>query len=300
MDATMRTSTARALSSTDLGRPAAVAAEQTVETTPAVATQVTSARARDNARLAAREMVDAIRSLRAETRPVLPSVLALAPDAERPDVAVEGASATDVQQSVDKSGLLAALGLAAGAVHSSRGSTSVHLTGKGVETVTNAGSVSVRVAAAIGKLNAALAQVAQLRTMSPETNQQVEAAIRAALALIASAGVQGITATSNGDRMQIDVSRGKLTDSLAKLAERTADSVPTDLAVAGSLAEDDAESLKSIVARALTQFATSQPGSRPALGDPAYVSRSHGAKIYIDAESGLAGVDQMEYRQPDE
>jgi hypothetical protein len=295
MDATMRTSNALAITSTDLSRSVAVAPEQTVDTS-VVGPSVTSAQARDSARLAARELVAAIRSLRAETRVVLPSVVALAPEAAQAvsdDGTTPDASVSDVHPRVDKAGLLAALGLAAGAVHSSRGSTSVVLTAKGVETVTNAGSVSVRVSAAIDKLNAALAQVAQLRSMSPETNQQVEAAIRAALALIASAGVQGITASSSGDGLQIDVSTNKLTESLAKIAQQSAEPAASDV-------EDASESVGTIVSRALTQFATGQSSSRRVTSaDQSYASSRQAARVYTALESSLTAVDHTEYR-PDE
>jgi hypothetical protein len=188
--------------------------------------------ARENVRAATAELVDAIRSLSGETRAVMSAVIV--PSVESGAAAdVVSAETVSAESEVDAAGvsphrtmsrseLFAALGMAAAAMHGAHAQSRVVRTEGGVEVVNNAGEVSVRAAAAIKKLNAALAQVAGLRAMSPEASQQVEQAIRSALALIAASGIEGITASPHSSNLQIDFAPSKVTDSLVRQAAELA------------------------------------------------------------------------------
>jgi hypothetical protein len=201
----------------------------------------------------------------------------------------------------DTSGLLAALGMAQGAIQGARGRTSTVTTETGTETVTNAGAVSVRVAAAIDKLNAALAQVAQLRTMSPETNRQVEAAIRTALSLIASAGVEGLT-VKLGPPMRIEFSASRIAESLAKHAE----SLPSSLAVDAELrialspnraaadAAATADTRSSIISRAVSQFAAAQAANQRLLLNATFSARLPAASPVSSNETAANAYRSLE------
>lgn len=195
-------------------------------------------------------------------------------------MSIVGRGADRTLHTADTSGLLAALGMAAGAIQGARGRVNTVRVQTGEETVTNAGAVSVRVAVAIDKLNAALAQVAQLRTMSPETNRQVESAIRTALALIASAGVQGIT-VHPGPPMRIEFSATKAAESLAKNATSLPSSLAADADLQIALSPDRApadgamqtDTRSSIISRAISQFAAGQAANQRLLVNATFNAR---------------------------
>jgi hypothetical protein len=223
----MRTNAIVGLNQTEIVSPFSASTAGS-NTSVAAPERVTFDDARENVRAATAELVDAIRSLTGETRPVVSAMIvpSVEPAASTETAASIPVSAdTDVEaadavthRSASRSELFAALGMAAAAMHGAHAQSRVVRTEGGVEVVNNAGEVSARAAAAIKKLNAALAQVAGLRSMSPDASQQVEQAIRAALALIAASGIEGITANPSSSNLQVDFAPAKVTDSLVRQA----------------------------------------------------------------------------------
>ena len=130
-------------------------------------------------------------------------------------------------------------------------------------TVTNAAVGASNTSAAIGKLNAALAVLNLLRASAPEAARHIEAAIRDALNLLRTAGVDGVTLDSSARGARFNVNEAELTASLAAKASTLPDA-PTPDARA------------SIVTKALSAFsalrAANQPGYSRESAERAYGS----------------------------
>ncbi|MBI4473442.1 MAG: hypothetical protein HY646_12295, partial [Acidobacteria bacterium] len=118
----------------------------------------------------------------------------------------------------DTSGILSALGIAAGTYEGTPGRVT-QAAQESVTRMTNANSVAATVLTAAEKLNEALSQLSRLRGFSPQLRSDLEATIRGTIDSLGKAGASGLSVSTSVGELRVSIDREKLTDALKGTTE---------------------------------------------------------------------------------
>lgn len=137
-------------------------------------------------------------------------------------------AATDVTLA-DTSGILAALGVAAGTVEGELSYGDSNVVQTGTTTVSNASEVAADVSAALGRLNGIVSELAEGRQGDAAFEAELTGALQAAVDLLRDSGVRGFDVKGTGEELRLAMSRDTLVSALNGLG----DHVDLDRALAG-------------------------------------------------------------------
>jgi hypothetical protein len=121
----------------------------------------------------------------------------------------------------DTSGILTALGMAAGAYQGTPGRSQSSITRTGDRTVSNAGEVAESAAAALDGFNQALAEITKGRESNAEFQRKLKDALTDAVDRLRDAGIRGLEVTDDALQPSLSASSTDMVNALKALADDT-------------------------------------------------------------------------------